>query len=263
MLGTDADTLVSLPINTINEIGNIYGDLAVLSPVPRDGNVWWLCQCSCGNKRVVRGNRLRKGKATHCGCKAKLRKYSDYVIGQKYNMLTVLEFDHTGTGNHSFYKCQCDCGRIKVIRIDYVVSGSVHSCGCFNKFRVRDYVLRYKRKSPEVALFESIYYSYKKGANKRGLEFSIDEDLFKDLIKGDCHYCGSPPLSEKVLKRKDGDHLYLYNGVDRADNNLGYTKDNSVTCCKKCNIMKLVMDKDDFINHASRICFYQTYKNMN
>ena len=37
-----------------------------------------------------------------------------------------------------------------------------------------------------------------------------------------------------------------YNGIDRLDSSLGYTKDNIVTCCKICNYAKNKMKFEDF-----------------
>ena len=45
----------------IDETGNIYGNLIVIEPT-RDKNnrSAWLCLCSCGNYKIVRGPDLRK-----------------------------------------------------------------------------------------------------------------------------------------------------------------------------------------------------------
>lgn len=53
-----------------------------------------------------------------------------YPVGYKFNKLTVLEFmgRMDSTSNHSYYKCQCECG--KIIR---VLSHNIQiqkSCGC-------------------------------------------------------------------------------------------------------------------------------------
>lgn len=52
-----------------NETGNIYGRLIVLE---RNGSInnkaAWLCQCSCGNRKVVTGDSLRTGNVSSCGC---------------------------------------------------------------------------------------------------------------------------------------------------------------------------------------------------
>ena len=54
-----------------NEIGNKYGLLTVLKQDHIDKklrHVFWLCQCECGNTRIVDGSKLRNGLVTHCGC---------------------------------------------------------------------------------------------------------------------------------------------------------------------------------------------------
>ena len=34
------------------------------------GNQKWLCQCSCGNQKVIAGARVRSGNTKSCGCLA-------------------------------------------------------------------------------------------------------------------------------------------------------------------------------------------------
>lgn len=61
----------------IDETGNQYGELTVLRLVPENElsekqkaskNLFWECQCSCGNKIIVSGARLRFGVVKSCGC---------------------------------------------------------------------------------------------------------------------------------------------------------------------------------------------------
>ena len=51
-------------------------------------------------------------------------------IGKKYNMLTVLEFDHKNKAYKKYFKCRCDCGKEVVVRADKIESGHTKSCGC-------------------------------------------------------------------------------------------------------------------------------------
>jgi hypothetical protein len=55
----------------IDETGNVYGKLTVVSRADNDKNGFgkWICKCDCGNKSIVAGINLRKEKGTRsCGC---------------------------------------------------------------------------------------------------------------------------------------------------------------------------------------------------
>ena len=55
----------------INEIGNIYGRLTVISRAEnsKNGVARWLCKCECGNEKIICGISLRSKNPTHsCGC---------------------------------------------------------------------------------------------------------------------------------------------------------------------------------------------------
>lgn len=100
----------------------------------------------------------------------------------------------------------------------------------------------------------AIYSEYKASARVRGLEFSIPFDLFIEITSMNCEYCGIGPqqgLGPYRKTRFNGD--YLHNGIDRVDNNLGYTEDNIVPCCRLCNMSKRTMTQDDFIDWSNRL----------
>jgi hypothetical protein len=50
--------------------GQTYGRLRVLEYSHRDknGKVHWLCECTCGNIKVICGGSLRSGLTNSCGC---------------------------------------------------------------------------------------------------------------------------------------------------------------------------------------------------
>lgn len=55
--------------NIIDEVGNKYGKLTVLSFDKIDNHcAYWNCKCECGNEVKVAGNHLRSGHTTSCGC---------------------------------------------------------------------------------------------------------------------------------------------------------------------------------------------------
>ena len=77
---------------------------------------------------------------------------------------------------------------------------------------------------------------YKNRAKKRGYIFDLTEEQFFSLTQKDCYYCGAKPNNISKYLGCSGD--YLYNGIDRINNNGGYTIDNVVPCCKICNMAK-------------------------
>lgn len=54
----------------LNEIGNIYGRLKVITEAGRTkrGQAIWLCECECGTRKKVQGGNLRCGNTQSCGC---------------------------------------------------------------------------------------------------------------------------------------------------------------------------------------------------
>ena len=54
--------------------GQRFGRLIVLeesSKRDKARNVYWLCQCDCGNTKEISGQNLKKGLTTSCGCYSK------------------------------------------------------------------------------------------------------------------------------------------------------------------------------------------------
>lgn len=78
---------------------------------------------------------------------------------------------------------------------------------------------------------------YMTNAKKRNLVFELFIDDFIFITGHNCMYCG-----------KLGP-----NGIDRKDNDQGYTISNSVPCCTTCNRMKTNMSFDDMIDHFHKI----------
>lgn len=72
--------------------GQRFGRLVAIECVGRDkfGNAIWLCQCDCGNQKIVRQQYLCEGRIVSCGCynkeKAKFNNQG-YKHGGKYTRL--------------------------------------------------------------------------------------------------------------------------------------------------------------------------------
>ena len=87
-----------------------------------------------------------------------------------------------------------------------------------------------------------VFARYRERAVKKGLECSITTDEFDAITTKDCYMCG---------KQCSITHN---NGIDRYDNNIGYTIDNCRPCCGECNYMKREYSYQDVFEKFMMIC---------
>ena len=99
----------------------------------KNSQIFWTCECECGNVIVVSTSHLTNNHTTSCGC---LKNKS--LIGKRFGNLLVIEEDidrekldvENSKQKRKYYKCLCDCGNIKTISHGNLISGSTVSCGC-------------------------------------------------------------------------------------------------------------------------------------
>lgn len=89
---------------------------------------------------------------------------------------------------------------------------------------------------------------YKTRAKKSDFDFDITIEYFRQILfDDDCYLCG---------KANSTTHR---NGIDRYDNNIGYTVENCRVCCANCNYLKRHYSFDELIRKMVRI--YNLHKN--
>jgi hypothetical protein len=176
------------------------------------------------------------------------------IVGQKFERLLVLEYN----SNKKSYLCQCDCGNLTHARSWYLRNGKHKSCGCLQK----ELLAKRCYKDNYIGLKNEIYKNYLKAAKRRNYSFELSKEIFYKLINGDCHYCGIKPNTKWFgTKRTIIDvSEFRYNGVDRVDNNIGYTLENSVSCCKICNNAKNTLTTEEFLNWVNLVYQFQMGK---
>lgn len=140
----------------------------------------------------------------------------DIKIGQKFNMLTVLE-ELPNQGNGRVLRCKCECGNVKNILISHLRRSLIKSCGCHRRNIATKHGMHNSR---EYSSWENMiqrctnqkdrsYYLY----GGRGIKICDNwiksfADFYKDM--------GPRPKNTSL---------------DRKDSNLGYYKEN----CKWSN----------------------------
>lgn len=150
------------------------------------------------------------------------------LVGKTINYWTILEARPKGL--KSMVLARCICGKEVITRGRSIKSQVSKSCGCRRK--------EYARKGPRLkdgnSAFNRCYSHYRTKAVNHNLDFTLSQEQFKILTKGNCFYCEKPPSNLYKSKTQE----YQYNGIDRINNFKGYTIENSVSCCADCNTKK-------------------------
>lgn len=142
-----------------------------------------------------------------------------------YGFWTVLKRGPNLKKGHAVYArwwCQCICGNKRLVVAVSLRNGSSTSCKC--------------RGLHEGSAFRNLLRSYQNGAADRKLEWNLTPEQFEKLIKAPCHYTGRMP--SQVYTPNEGGDSIVYNGIDRKDNDIGYTWENCVSCCWPANDAK-------------------------
>lgn len=85
------------------------------------------------------------------------------------------------------------------------------------------------------------YKVYIQSAKHRNIEYQLSFKDYERIVKNACYYCG-------VVNQKRGFH-----GMDRKDNCLAYTNENTVACCAMCNYMKGTLSDETFLQRVWHI----------
>lgn len=141
--------------------------------------------------------------------------------GDIINNLIILDKDKIVTTNNgskkTYWICKCKiCGSIKSKSTQTIEN--CKSCGCKQR--------------------------------ERNGKFDLEYTDFEKLINGECYYCGDVK-SNKLIKKNY--KPFYYNGIDRVNNEIGYTKENCVSCCEFCNKAKRNITIDEFYNKCYKI----------
>ena len=156
-------------------------------------------------------------------------------------MWTVVDDTPIRKGTNTFRLYRCDCGKELVVNSHSVKSG--RSIGCRTCEGIR------RRKSENYLAWAYLRNQYTSNASRLGRTWELTDEEFVKLTSSNCEYCGIKP--SQVIKRKHA--TYIYNGIDRQDNHSGYTRENSVPCCKTCNYAKHKLEYHEWLSWLDRI----------
>lgn len=190
------------------------------------------------------------------------------LAGQKLGRLTVTDSRRPGSRTtRASWLCRCDCGREKWIASSDLVrctdKNGTRSCGCIRAEKAADRAKQYlaEHNMRSGVGFRSVLRSYRTSARKRKLDWALNDEQVFSLLEDQCFYCGADPAQVARVKgitpkSASVSRWFVYNGIDRIDSKLGYTVENTVTCCGTCNYMKSRLDVAVFLAHIRQILRY-------
>lgn len=163
-------------------------------------------------------------------------------VGKSYGYLKITEECPLSIDRYKYVIAKCICQAVFKCRLGNIKSGNTTSCGC----KKAESAVKRARPCSEAAAWQC-YKQYVTSAKRRHIQFELSFEEFVEMAKSDCRYCKSAPQQVLSLKYTKGKNIgkerlngsFVYNGIDRVDNSLGYSKSNSVPCCGICNRAKL------------------------
>lgn len=163
------------------------------------------------------------------------------ITGLRFGSLVAIERDGRDKWGKVMWLCQCDCGGQKRIPATEIIRGKTVSCGC---------VFRLRTTPHEDGNIKRVLKDYRTNARRRGYEWSLTKEQALSLFAENCFYCGQPPNN---IQKSNGVDSFIHNGIDRLDSQIGYIKDNCVSCCTRCNYSKGVMPVEEFLKFISSV----------
>ena len=119
-----------------NITGATFSRLTAVFRVKHSVRPHWLCECVCGNEKVISARNLQSGLTRSCGCLTKestrvngLKNKKD-IKGLKFNRLTVLSDTGKRSHSHIVWECICECGGVARVTANALIKGNTKSCGC-------------------------------------------------------------------------------------------------------------------------------------
>ena len=136
----------SQPKNILNMVGKKFGKLTVIKRAGTHISTCgqkkplWLCECDCGNQKMIISEDLKSGHTKSCGCLPTKTRGSGLIdlIGKRYGKLIVIEraedYEYV-TKDGEIYRsprwlCKCDCGNNVIVQGGNLRNNATTSCGC-------------------------------------------------------------------------------------------------------------------------------------
>ncbi len=220
--------------------GKTFGNLEVIKRELDSAKkqVSWIVKCLCGRTEPfsVMGNHLRNGHTTGCRlCHTDkvIKALSKNLIGNKFGKLEVIEKiteENCNKKRRSKWRCVCECGNIKDVLGDNLISGKTISCGCqigesyiateIKKYLKKSYVCKieykiFKNPKTKMWLPYDIYIPYGENSDLNGFYIEVHGHQhyrftpFLHKTKEDFEYQKHKDKIKKKFAKKHGKYIEI------------------------------------------------------
>lgn len=171
-------------------------------------------------------------------CLEKHRKKDAKIYSKRKELIKIAEM--TGSNTRSCINCTKDYQAFKT----KMNKDSMNCQDCSKKQVEQDKKREDRERNYKQERLKNLEISYKnhiESSLKRGYgDFELNFEEFKIIVTTPCYYCNS-------IKEDEA------NGIDRLNNDIGYTKENCVPSCWKCNRMKHFYNPEFFLEKCKII----------
>jgi len=178
-------------------------------------------------------------------------------IGLRYGKLLVISKCPELARKKTVYECLCDCGKTAFVSTDSLTlketRSKTRSCGCLHRQPKDANALPGNK-----AAINRIFRGYINGAKARGYEWKLSLEEFVSICNKNCYYCGLSPINKASGRNSESN--FIYSGIDRIDNSIGYILENCVPACKECNFAKRNRSDAEFTDWFMRINRYRNHR---
>ena len=168
-----------------------------------------------------------------------------FHIGEKYDKVTIINFDHSGSNNRRMAIVRCECGVEYKLRPHLLIINKTNNCGCSPRGSYLG--------SGELS--GSYLQKVRLNARRRNIIYNITpEYLYNLLLKqdGKCAISGI----QLYLVNKYTNYTEQTASIDRIDSKHGYIEGNVQWVHKHINVMKGSHSEEYFINLCKEIAKY-------
>ena len=187
-------------------------------------------------------------------------KPSEILIGQKFNHLSIVGFEHK-KDNCWWMKIKCDCGNEGFEVLRKLKNGERQNCGlsgCEHFHELRKNNGRKAKFTGYEDIYGSRWASWRIGAERRDIDFDIDIEYAWDIFLKQDRRCA---LSGVPIEFGNSYNKTISASLDRIDSKKGYIKDNIQWVHKSVNIMKRDFSDEKFIEWCTKVSTHRAITN--